>query len=83
MIKMEIKIIVIIITGIIGVLLATIFLAAGAFLTPTYLEPWNPHYADKFDDPRMNVISHGLLAANSHNMQPWKVKLDENDSNSF
>lgn len=80
---MEIKTIAIITIGIIGGLLATIFIAAGAFLTPTYLEPWNPHYSDKLDDPRIKVISHGLLAANSHNMQPWKVKLDENDNMSF
>ena len=80
---MEIKTVVISITVVIGALLTVIFLAAGAFLTPTYLEPWDQHYSDKFDDPRMKVISHGLLAANSHNMQAWKVKLDEKDNMSF
>lgn len=57
--------------------------ASGFFLSPQYLEPWQRTYAPKFDDPRLLLVAHGLLAANGHNMQPWKIKLDEDDSNVF
>ena len=57
--------------------------ASGFFLTPKYLEPWQSTYAQKFDDPRLLLVAHGLLAANGHNMQPWKIKLDEDNSNIF
>src|SRR5512145_100446 len=40
-----------------------------------YLEPWMDNYAKSFDDPRMVLAAHGILAPNSHNMQPWKIKL--------
>lgn len=57
--------------------------ASGFFLAPKYLEPWQTTYAQKFDDPRLLLVAHGLLAANGHNMQPWKIELDEDNSNVF
>lgn len=39
-------------------------------------------YSQKFNDPRIQLSADGLLAANGHNMQPWKIKLDT-DKNVF
>lgn len=55
-----------------------LFIASGVFLRPKYLEPWNKTYSQKFHDPRIQLVSHGLLASNGHNMQPWKIELDTN-----
>jgi hypothetical protein len=57
--------------------------ASGAYLPRQYLAPWDKKYYQRFDDPRVKVIAHGILAANSHNMQAWKIKLDEQDKMSF
>lgn len=62
---------------------SALFIASGFFLTPKYLEPWQRTYAQKFDDPRLFLVAHGLLAANGHNMQPWKIKLDADNPNVF
>jgi hypothetical protein len=59
-----------------------LFIESGAFLKPQYLEPWQKSYSQKFDDPRMQLVAHGILAASGHNMQPWKIKLDT-DKNIF
>ena len=66
-------------------LLALLVLLAcsGFFLPRHYLEPWQKDYAQKFDDHRISLVAHGLLAANGHNMQPWKIKLDENNADVF
>ncbi len=61
------------------VALGILFMISGVFQTPKYLEPWQKDYAQKFDDPRIQLVAHGLLAANGHNMQPWKIRLDEKD----
>jgi hypothetical protein len=66
---------------IVAVLILTV--AGGTFLPRRYLEPWSKTYYQRFVDPRMRIVAHGLLAASSHNMQPWKVKLDESDPASF
>jgi hypothetical protein len=70
------KIIFISVAGILAFAAIVVFLASGIFSKPQYLEPWQKSYANKFDDPRIQLASHGLLAANGHNMQPWKIKLD-------
>ena len=57
---------------ILGILLAV----SGVFQKPLYLEAWDKTYSEKFDDPRLRLAAHGLLAASGHNMQPWKVLLD-------
>ena len=65
-------------------LLLFILLAFSGFLLPkNYLKPWQKDYAQQFDDPRIVLLAHGLLAANGHNMQPWKIKLDEYDKDVF
>lgn len=57
--------------------LAVILFLSGIFEAPKYLEPWKKTYSQQYDDPRIRLASHGLLAANGHNMQPWKVRLDK------
>ena len=62
---------------------AALLLVSGIFTSPQYLEPWQKDYAQKFDDPRLRLAAHGLLAANGHNMQPWKIRLDDGDPAAF
>jgi hypothetical protein len=54
----------------------SLFIISGIFKQPKYLEPWQKNYSQKFDDPRIRLVAHGLLSANGHNMQPWKIRLD-------
>jgi len=42
---------------------------------PNYYEPWQSDYFQQFDDIRIKVAAHGLLASNAHNIQPWIIKL--------
>jgi len=62
---------------------ASLFIISGIFEQPKYLEPWQKTYSQKFDDPRIRLAAHGLLAANGHNMQPWKIRLDKNNPMAF
>lgn len=55
----------------------SLFIISGIFKQPKYLEPWQKNYSQKFDDPRIRLAAHGLLSANGHNMQPWKIRLDK------
>jgi hypothetical protein len=84
--RMVKKTIVIIFSGI-GALLIVAFAAllviSGIFEQPKYLDPWRKDYSQKFDDPRIRLAAHGLLAANGHNMQPWKIRLDRDDPGVF
>lgn len=66
------------IISLVVVAFAILFIASGAFLKPKYLDPWQKSYSQKFEDPRIKLVSVALLAANGHNMQPWKIKLDAN-----
>lgn len=61
----------------------TLLCISGLFVKPEYLKPWTKDYAKSFHDPRIELAACGLLAANGHNMQPWKIKLDKADSNVF
>jgi nitroreductase len=61
----------------------SLLLISGIFQSQKYLEPWQKTYSQKFEDPRIRLVSHGLLAANGHNMQPWKVRLNKNDPKVF
>lgn len=56
-----------------------LFAASGGFLPRKYMEPWSKDYAKQFNDPRIRLAAYGLLAANGHNMQPWKIRLDKDD----
>jgi hypothetical protein len=81
--KRTVKKTMIIILSCIGALLiiaiTSLFIISGIFESPKYLEPWQKTYSQKFDDPRVRLAAYGLLAANGHNMQPWKIRLDKDD----
>lgn len=40
--------------------------------------PWR--LAGEYEDLRMRALSYAILAPNPHNMQPWQVRLDSQDS---
>lgn len=63
---------------IIGILL--LIMADGVFVPKKYLEPWSKTYHKQFEDPGVQILAHGVLAPNSHNLQPWRVVLEGNDS---
>ena len=56
---------------------------SGAFQSPTYLEAWSPEYHKQFQDPRLRLAAHGLLAPSAHNMQSWKIMPSREDANTF
>jgi hypothetical protein len=59
------------------IILLALYIISGGFMKQTYLEPWDKKYSTQFSDPRIRLTAVGLLAANNHNMQPWKIKLDK------
>ena len=72
--------------GILGILVMAVlagFIEEGFFERPSYLDPWNPAYYTRFDDPRTQIIAHGILAASGHNMQNWKFRYDPGNKNAF
>lgn len=73
----KIMIITISIIALIALLFSSILFISGAFEKATYMEPWDKEYYEQFSDPREQLVAHGLLAASGHNMQPWKIVLDE------
>lgn len=68
---------------ILSLLLIFLLFRSGALVKPSYLEAWKKEHYQKYSDPRLQLASHGLLAANSHNMQAWSIRLDENDPQAF
>lgn len=82
-VKKTINIILACIGALLIAVIATLSLASGVFQPQKYMEPWRKDYALQYDDPRVQLAAHGLLAANGHNMQPWNIVLDEDDPNAF
>jgi hypothetical protein len=75
-----------IIGGIVGVLalgLVALLVVGGLFVPARYLDAWDRAAIERLDDPRMQLVAHGLLAPSGHNMQPWIVHLDPSDPLSF
>lgn len=70
----------VIVLGIALLLFTTLAIASGEFKKTTYLDAWDQDYYKSFEDPRLQLVSHGILAANGHNMQPWKIELDEDEN---
>lgn len=68
---------------VIGVGFLVLIVVDGTFLPKKYLEPWDESYSKQFDDPRIQVIAHGLLAPNAHNLQSWKISLDKENPLEF
>jgi len=54
----------------VAVVAATVLIAGGAGAPQRYLEPWNAGHHEQFDDPRVQLAAHGLLAPSGHNEQP-------------
>lgn len=76
--------IIIAIIAVLGVgIFSTLLLSSGIYLTPHYLEAWNKNYSQQFADIRIRLAANGLLAANGHNLQPWIVRLDKENSSAF
>ena len=84
--KTAFKVTGIVLAGVIGlclILVVALNLISGGFMKQTYMEPWSKSYAENYSDPRVRLAASGLLAASNHNMQPWKIELDKNDSMTF
>ena len=71
------------VAALIGIVLLMLVLIDGTFLPKKYLEPWDESYSKQFDDPRIQVIAHGLLAPSAHNLQSWKTSLDKDNPLEF
>ncbi|GAA2181172.1 nitroreductase family protein [Brooklawnia cerclae] len=76
-------IVVAILVGICLLAVSALMAISGAWTRRTYLEPWGRDYASSHADPRVRLVATGLLAASNHNMQPWLIRLDEDDASSF
>ncbi|WP_025692786.1 nitroreductase family protein [Paenibacillus zanthoxyli] len=70
------RIIILSVVLLLALLVLAVFTTSGAQKKAEYLDPWKRDYAKQFEDPRLQLVAHGLLAANSHNLQPWKIRLD-------
>ena len=51
----------------------------GSFLKKKYNSVWNEKYINNFTDDRMKIIAESIKSTSSHNMQPWLVKLKDDD----
>lgn len=72
-----------VVAGLAGFLFIVLLCISGIFLKAKYTKPWDKKYAKSFTDVRVQLISYGLLAASGHNMQPWRIKLDNTDRRVF
>lgn len=77
-------------TVIISVILAIILIGTlilisieGGFMHRSYLEPWDEDYYTNFEDERTQIIAHGILAANGHNLQNWRFRYDPDNDRGF
>ena len=50
-----------------------LLVADGFFLPKEYLDPWSKTYHEQFEDLRIQVLAHGVLASNSHNLQSGEL----------
>lgn len=64
-------------------IVAILFIVNGSYLSKKYLKPWDKSYFRQFEDPRLQVIAHGILAPNAHNMQSWRISLDGQNPKEF
>jgi len=56
-----------------------ILIITGITTKKTYNDVYDKDYHTSFTDVRKQVIALGLLAPSSHNTQPWRIVLDDND----
>lgn len=62
---------------------AIVLIVGGLFSQREYLSVWDKTYYTQFEDDRLKLVSHGILAPNNYNMQPWQIKLDTENENIF
>ncbi|HII01532.1 TPA: hypothetical protein HA351_07755 [Methanosarcinaceae archaeon] len=67
-------------TGILVIGIFALVIVDGTFLHKQYLEPWAEDYHEQFEEPGVQVLAHGVLAPNSHNLQSWRVAMEGEDS---
>lgn len=70
----------IVVAGLFLFFVIALLVADGFFLPKEYLDPWSKTYHEQFEDQRVQVLAHGVLASNSHNLQSWRVVLEGEDS---
>jgi len=58
-------------------------LSEGVLMPRRYLDPWGRTYHQKFQDPRTQILAHGILASNGHNMQSWRFVYGQDHSHAF
>lgn len=71
------------IAGVLALALVAILGIGGLFVPARYLDAWGSSAYERFDDPRLQLVAHGILAPSGHNMQPWIVRLDADDPHAF
>lgn len=64
-------------------IIAALFIINGSYLSKKYLKPWDKAYHQQFENPRLQVVAHAILAPNAHNVQPWKIVLDQRNDKAF
>ncbi|PAT01296.1 hypothetical protein CI105_07505 [Candidatus Izimaplasma bacterium ZiA1] len=78
---------IIIVLKILVVLLIVVTLSVlavtGITAKKNYNNVYDKDYHTEFTDVRKQVIALGLLSPSSHNMQPWRIVLDEDDDLKF
>lgn len=77
------KLIISLTAGLVLAVFALLMFLSGVFRQQNYLQPWKPGYSAAITDPRLRLAAHGLLAASGHNMQPWRIKLDQKNDKVF
>lgn len=71
----------IIVISILLIMLIILLMIGGLFVNPNYLDPWDKRYHKIYQDPRLKLLSLGILAPSAHNIQHWQFKLDDQDQN--
>lgn len=62
-------------------LVVNVIIVVGVFQPKSYQDAFQSDYYLSFEDTREQLVAFGLLAPSSHNLQPWKVVLSEENEN--
>lgn len=69
-----------IIGSIILIYLIALVVVTGSYQKNVHQEPYAKDYYSHYTDPRKRLVSLALQAPSSHNMQPWRIILDEENT---
>ena len=72
-----------ILLSLIVVLGLSIIFVTGSLAKHKYEQTFSDDYYTEFEDVRKQIISFGILAPSSHNMQPWRIVLDDINNDKF